>query len=494
MAALLELWFLPAPDCPSLKHPPTVGQGERLRVRTFTRSTQGRSWPDCWAGHVLAGAGWRIPYSGWPAVLAGSSVWGRCFMDAGSAVRWLLQAAPAVGVDQLPALVTALAPALDATAVTVYVVDYTQTRLVALPAHGDPDREAVSIDGTVAGRAFATEQVQEQVGQEQVGEACRLWVPLVHGCDRLGVLEVITIAPASAHTREASAQVADAVTQVLISRRPHSDMIERARRREPMQLAAEIIWHLLPPLTFATDQVLVAGVLEPCFDIGGDAFDYALNGDVLSVAVFDAVGHGNPASLLATLAVGAYRNARRCGLDLTDTARSVDKHLRAHQKGAFVSAVLAELDCATGQLQLIVAGHPAPLLLRDGRMIKILPGPTALPMGLWHMSSNGPRIVVEALHPGDQVLTYTDGVIEARTATGELFGVDRLVDFVNRALSDQLPLPETMRRLVHAILTYQHDQLQDDASAVMVQWKAARNTETAASPPLDHAPQQAPPP
>jgi serine phosphatase RsbU (regulator of sigma subunit) len=407
---------------------------------------------------------------------------GAVLVDAGGAVRWLLQAAPAHPVHQLPDLVAALAPVLDATAVVVYVVDYTQARLVPLPALGGPGRDAVSVDGSVAGRAFATEQTQEHTGAQG-----RLWVPLVHGCDRIGVLEVQMAGsdPATAHIRDDSEQIAAAVTQLLISRRPYSDLLERVRRREPMQLAAEIMWALLPPLSFATDQVLVAGVLEPCFDIGGDAFDYALNDQVLSLAVFDAVGHGNPASLLATLAVGAYRNARRCGLDLADTARSIDKHLRAHQDGAYVSAVLTELDCRTGILQFIIAGHPAPLLLRDGRTIKTLPGPTALPLGLWHMTRNGPRIDTEALHTGDKLLLYTDGVVEARTASGELFGIDRLVDFVTRALADQLPLPETMRRLVHAILAYQQDQLQDDASAVMLQWTATPPG-TALDPPFSH--------
>ena len=61
----------------------------------------------------------------------------------------------------------------------------------------------------------------------------------------------------------------------------------------------------------------VAGLLEPAYEVGGDCFDYALNGDVmLDVAVFDAMGHGLPSSIISGLAVGAYRHARRTGVPL----------------------------------------------------------------------------------------------------------------------------------------------------------------------------------
>jgi serine phosphatase RsbU (regulator of sigma subunit) len=70
------------------------------------------------------------------------------------------------------------------------------------------------------------------------------------------------------------------------------------------------------------------------------------------------------------------------------------------------------------------------------------------------------------------VLFYTDGITEARSVTGEHFGVDRLIDFAVKAIADQLPLPETTRRLVHAILDYQDDRLQDDATVLMTQWRS----------------------
>ncbi|WP_433221888.1 PP2C family protein-serine/threonine phosphatase [Dactylosporangium sp. CS-047395] len=97
----------------------------------------------------------------------------------------------------------------------------------------------------------------------------------------------------------------------------------------PMQLAAEIIWTQLPPLTFATDRATVAAILEPAYEVGGDAFDYAANGDALHVALFDAVGHGIEASALTALTLSAYRNARRSAwTSATPTARSTNGSTR----------------------------------------------------------------------------------------------------------------------------------------------------------------------
>jgi len=247
--------------------------------------------------------------------------------------------------------------------------------------------------------------------------------------------------------------------------------VERTRRRLPMQLAAEIVWDLLPPLTFATPDVMISAILEPAYDVGGDAFDYAVNGDILHAAVFDAVGHGIDASALTSLAISAYRNARRCGLDLVDTYRSVDKWVSARHPHGFVTAVLAELDTGRGVCRKISAGHPGELLLRDGKLVRAMPAPTAMPLGLSHLGQPTPGVEEEALQPGDQILLYTDGVTEARTDDGEFFGQDRLVDFVTRTLADRVSAPETLRRLIHAILEHQHENLQDDATAVLIEWR-----------------------
>ena len=96
--------------------------------------------------------------------------------------------------------------------------------------------------------------------------------------------------------------LAAAAAGLVVSKRAYTDGFEIARRLEAMDLAAEFRWSLLPPLTMSTPRVRIAGMLEPAYEIAGDAFDYAVNGDVAHVAMFDAVGHGLRACQLANLA------------------------------------------------------------------------------------------------------------------------------------------------------------------------------------------------
>ncbi|MET8152482.1 PP2C family protein-serine/threonine phosphatase [Actinoplanes sp. NPDC049668] len=383
-------------------------------------------------------------------------------------LRQLLAASHRARPEDIPALAMQVAPLADARELVVYLVDFDQRQLRPLPGQDAPARTPIAVDGTLPGRAFALTQIYET----RDGGAHHLWVPLLDGTERLGVLEAVTDAVSEHHRRDLPT-VASLMAELLMTRRAYGDAVELTRRSLPMQLAAEVLWNLLPPLTFIGRDVSISAALEPCYDVGGDAFDYAVNGDTLHLAIFDSVGHGIDASTVTSLAVNAYRNARRCGLDLAAIYRSIDNWIALKHPQTFVTAALLELNAVTGTLRRISAGHPGELLLRDGNFVRELVAPTALPLGLARRYGRIPTVAEEALQPGDQILLYSDGVVEARTEDGEFFGTTRLVEFITRALADQLSAPETMRRLVHAILEHQHEQLQDDATAVLVEWRPA---------------------
>jgi len=153
-----------------------------------------------------------------------------------------------------------------------------------------------------------------------------------------------------------------------------TDVFTQLRRRRTTSLAAEMQWDLLPPLTFASDRVVVSGALEPAYDIGGDTFDYAVNGPTVGLVVLDAVGDGLPAAVLASTAVGAHRHARREMRDLPDVAAAMDAVIASESSDSrFATAAIARLHLDTGQLRWVNAGHPHPLIVRDGALLD--PGP-----------------------------------------------------------------------------------------------------------------------
>ncbi|MDQ3276386.1 MAG: serine/threonine-protein phosphatase [Actinomycetota bacterium] len=397
-----------------------------------------------------------------------------------AALQSLLRSAHLSRADDLPAMITEAGEQLGASRSVIYVIDYDQLELV--PLTDDSTESSVlplTVDGTLAGRAFR--DLVLHTGGPDPG--LTLWVPIVDGTNRLGVLE-LTFGPddeveADEALLTVGRDLAALVAELLLARALYGDAVERARRRRPMTIPAELQWQLLPPLTFVSPQVAVTGVLAPTTDVAGDSFDYAVNGDVAHVAIVDAMGHGLEATLLSTVAIGALRNARRGGESLVDTVRIIEASIATHfGPDKFVTAIVGELDTRSGMWTWVSCGHPPALVLRSGRVVKTLDATVGMPLGLGLLARD-PEIATERLEPGDRLLLYTDGVVEARDADGEFFGTERLVEFVIREAAAGRPAAETMRRVNLAILEHQEGALQDDATTVMVEWltdEAARST------------------
>lgn len=388
---------------------------------------------------------------------------------------WLLHAQRVATFDELPYLVGESARAAGFRAAVIYLVDVQQRWLVPMPAGGADEQErgneqhppTLEVHDTLAGRAYRESTHRETV----VDGRRRLWLALTNNAERVGVLR---LDGGTDDACDASAEsLAVLTTLLVVGKRPHSDTFDRLTRTREMTLSAEVQWALLPPSTFASGSVVISGAIEPAYEVGGDAFDYDVTGRLAHLAVFDAMGHDLSSGLAATIAVQSWRNSRHAagpgGIDLSDAAAAIDQALAAQfGRSRYVTGVLAELDTPTGQLRWISRGHPPPLLVRGQGQPEWLSCPPGPPMGL-SLSDTSVRCE-RRLEPDERVVFLTDGMTDARDPQGEFFGEQRFVEFVTRQHAAQLSVPETLRRLLHALLAHQGGRLGDDATIAVLEW------------------------
>jgi serine/threonine protein phosphatase PrpC len=372
--------------------------------------------------------------------------------------------------SDLSSVIADQAASIGARDVGLYLIDYEQGTLMPVPGGGAVDAAPLSVAGTVAGRAFSSTSVLRAQG-DAPGQQ-RVWLPLLDGTERVGVIGMsFDDGALSDRIVAACERYAHLVAILVVTKAAYGDAFEAVRRRQRMTIASELLWGLVPPLVFATDGLALAAMLEPCYDNGGDTLDYAVNDRVLHVGIFDAMGHGLAAAGVAAFALSAYRYSRRSGSDLPETYAAMHEAVgRQFPDSRFVTALIAQLDLDTGRLIWISAGHPPPLVIRGGRRARTLQTAPAPPLSV-DAPHGPPAVADESLEPGDLLLLYTDGLAEARGPDGELFTVERLGRFIEREAAAGQTAPETLRRLRHAVIGREAAELRDDATAVLLEWR-----------------------
>ncbi|CAL9346345.1 PP2C family protein-serine/threonine phosphatase [Streptomyces sp. enrichment culture] len=386
--------------------------------------------------------------------------------EPGDTTLWEFLADPEHLTLDLSTAVARCADALGLRHAVVYLVDLQQRRLVPQTDVAPP----VPVDGSLAGWAYRTQALRVE---ESGGGGITAWFPLLDGAERLGVLAVNETSLTAASLTRGRA-LASLIAMMITSKRAYEDSFVRRTRTERMQLPAEMLRAFLPPRTIGNAHVVSTAVLEPAYEIGGDAFDHSLTETTLHMAVLDAMGHDLASGLTSAVALAACRNARRSGAELPELVAEVDEALSRWLPDQFCTAVVAQLDLAAGVLRWTNCGHPAPLLIRDQRLVMdAMERDSDPPMGLPSLLTSTPRRTHEiALEPGDRVLMYTDGVVEARTREAKLLGLERFADYVIRATAGGELAPESLRRLIHSILATQEDRrLRDDATLLMFEWR-----------------------
>ena len=387
-------------------------------------------------------------------------------LDLAELLAAMEDAPPVAAADALGAC---LAEALDARAVSFLIADFSGHLLIRLghtegsarpgrPA-GRETAEQVRLGDGPHGRALATQSVQ--VEPDDDGDGARVFAPVTNRGEAIGVLELALDHAPDDPTIADIALAAHAFAYVVIANRRFTDLFEWGQRSVPLSLAAEIQHRLLPgSYTCEAGQFTLAGWLEPAGDVGGDTFDFAMDRDVLHLSMTDAMGHDVQAALLATLLVGALRNARRSGATLAEQAAQANTGMADNvDDGAFVTGQVVRIDVRAGTAQIVNAGHPPPLRLRAGRVEAV------------HLEADPPfgtvpghqyRVQELALEPGDRLMFFTDGILE-RNAPRIDIGALLL------AGADLHPR-EAVQALISAVLDATKGELEDDATALCLDW------------------------
>jgi serine phosphatase RsbU (regulator of sigma subunit) len=224
---------------------------------------------------------------------------------------------------------------------------------------------------------------------------------------------------------------------------------------------------LLPAAPPSLEGVEIGSVYESSarLDVGGDVYDYArLPDGRLAVVVGDVTGKGIDAAADMAMTKFVFRSLAREHPEPADFLRHANEvAVEELHEGKFVTLVYLTLDPATGELACASAGHPVPrVAYGDGRVLGLGSGGLALGISPGQDYTE----VRELLSPGSAVVLFTDGIIEARKAGGELYGHDRVDRFLGA--HRDLPPAELARALVDDARSFGGGGLDDDSAVVVV--------------------------
>jgi serine phosphatase RsbU (regulator of sigma subunit)/transcriptional regulator with GAF, ATPase, and Fis domain len=214
------------------------------------------------------------------------------------------------------------------------------------------------------------------------------------------------------------------------------EVLAREKLEREFQLAREIQKTFLPDELPQPPGWQIAAMWQPARQVSGDFYDaFELPDRQVGIVIADVADKGMPAALFMTLIRTLVRSAIRENASPANVlARVNDLLLPDAKRGMFVTLVYCVFDPIDGRLTYANAGHNPPLVVRQGEgMIEKLM-PTGMALGIMALPS-----ITEVeldIKPGDLLILYTDGITEAFSPEGQMFGDDRFQDLVNQSRSN----------------------------------------------------------
>ncbi len=207
-----------------------------------------------------------------------------------------------------------------------------------------------------------------------------------------------------------------------VTRLVRDQQVRKALLEQELHSAQELQQVLIPEKPPMMPGYTIASAYHPALDVGGDFFQIIpLEGEAEGstlIVLGDVSGKGLRAAMAVSLIVGAVRTLAETTSSPAEILAGLSRRLHGRLQGGFTTCLALRLD-AHGLCNLSSAGHPAPYI--NDQEIDL---PGALPLGI------DPATVYEEvtihIHPGDRCSLYTDGLLEARSPSGEIFSFDRL--------------------------------------------------------------------
>jgi sigma-B regulation protein RsbU (phosphoserine phosphatase) len=255
------------------------------------------------------------------------------------------------------------------------------------------------------------------------------------------------------------------------------ELADRVAMKRDLQIAREIQSWLVPREPPQVPGVEVAFATRPANTVAGDYFDAFLWPEPgradprLLLVVADVAGKSMPAALLMATFQASLHTLTQEALTLTGLVARLNRYCCDHslEGRRFTTAVLAELNCASGVLRYVNAGHNHPALRRpDGRVEPLSAG--GLPLGIQADAAYESGSVT--LGRGDLLLIYTDGVVEAHNGAGEEYGEARLAELV-RSLGPASAAAD-LERVLSSVDAFTGDAPRfDDVTCVVLRYTGA---------------------
>jgi sigma-B regulation protein RsbU (phosphoserine phosphatase) len=297
-------------------------------------------------------------------------------------------------------------------------------------------KDDVVIKAAFAGQAVVLDDMRVdgrvKYRQATIGEGLvsQLTVAMQFRGKAIGVLRLYSPEPKHFYeddinlARAVASQCAVAITNAKL----YAEAIEGQRVAEQMRLAGIVQRRMIPekaPLMAGLD---IAAAYIPCFDVGGDLYDFLqISQDCIVVAIADVMGKGIPAAITMSMlrgAVRAYTDTEHTEQTIRGVISKLNKMACSEcRDGEFVSLFYATIDVKDMAITYCNCGHEPTVLIRNGRMIELQKGGFVL--GIEAQAEY--EIETLRLEEGDCLLFYTDGLIDAANFDGEFWGRESLL-------------------------------------------------------------------